>query len=54
MSAFDPCPLEPEPVIELGFCAYSEEHVEFHVPHPVNGRLVCLVCHPPAQYLRQL
>jgi hypothetical protein len=28
-------------------CAYATRHREHHHPHPVTGRLVCHVCHPP-------
>lgn len=39
-------------------CCYIAKHTDFHVPHPDvregKGKLVCLICHPPASHLRQL
>jgi hypothetical protein len=40
------------PSIKLD-CSYPERHERAHQNHPVTGRLVCLICHPPAQYIEE-
>jgi hypothetical protein len=34
-------------------CAHRTQHQGHHRRHPVTGRLVCLVCHPPAAWLEK-
>lgn len=34
-------------------CSYPDEHGDAHHEHPKTGRLVCLICHPPAYLLRE-
>lgn len=32
-------------------CSYRKAHFQHHHLHPLGGRLVCHVCHPPAEVL---
>jgi hypothetical protein len=43
--------VERIPLAELTSCAYPERarHRDHHRPHPDTGRVICWLCHPPAQ-----
>ena len=32
----------------IGMCARPDRHAARHHAHPITGRVVCWICHPPA------